>query len=45
VIGVVAGVVLLGEVLTVPIIIGAALALTGVVIVGRGRGIRVPAPT
>jgi drug/metabolite transporter (DMT)-like permease len=45
VIGVVAGVVLLGEVLTVPIIVGAALALAGVVIVGRGRGIRVPAPT
>jgi drug/metabolite transporter (DMT)-like permease len=45
VIGVIAGVVLLGEVLTVPIIIGAALALAGVVIVGRGRGIRVPAPT
>lgn|GEM_PF-1935050 len=45
VIGVIAGVVLLNEVLTVPIIIGAALALGGVVIVGLGRGIRVPAPT
>jgi len=45
VIGVIAGVVLLGEVLTVSILIGAALALVGVVIVGRSRGIRVAAPT
>ncbi len=37
VIGVIAGVVLLGEVLTVTIIIGAGLALTGVVVVGRVR--------
>jgi drug/metabolite transporter (DMT)-like permease len=45
VIGVVAGAALLGEVLSVPIVIGAALALSGVVIVGRGGRIRVPAPT
>ena len=43
VVGVVAGVVLLDEVLTVPIVIGAALALVGIVVVGRGR--RIPRPT
>lgn len=37
VVGVIAGVVLLDEVLTLPIIIGAALALVGIVVVGRGR--------
>ncbi len=37
VIGVIAGVVLLGEVLTVTIVIGAGLALVGVVAVGRVR--------
>ena len=37
VVGVVAGVLLLDEVLTLPIIVGASLALAGVVIVGRGR--------
>ncbi len=42
VVGVVAGVVLLNEVLTVPIIVGAALALVGIVVVGRGR--RSPRP-
>jgi drug/metabolite transporter (DMT)-like permease len=45
VVGVVAGVVLLDEVLTVQIIIGATLALAGIVIVGRGRRIRRPAKT
>jgi len=35
VVGVVAGVLLLGEVLTVPIVVGAGLALVGVVAVGR----------
>jgi drug/metabolite transporter (DMT)-like permease len=45
VVGVVAGVVLLDEVLTVPIVIGAALALAGIVIVGRGRRTRRPAMT
>ena len=45
VVGVVAGAVLLDEVLTVPIIIGAVLALTGIVIVGRGRRSRRPAKT
>ena len=42
VVGVVAGVVLLDEVLTIPIVIGAALALVGIVVVGRGR--RTPRP-
>ncbi len=37
VVGVVAGVVLLGEVLTVPIVIGAVLALVGVAVAGRTR--------
>ncbi|MEA3510718.1 MAG: DMT family transporter [Actinomycetota bacterium] len=37
VVGVVAGVILLDEVLTVPIIIGAALALVGVAVAGRSR--------
>ena len=37
VIGVVAGVVLLGEVLTVPIIVGAVFALVGVAVAGRAR--------
>lgn len=37
VVGVVAGVVLLDEVLTVAIVIGAVLALVGVILVGRGR--------
>lgn len=37
VIGVVAGVVLLDEVLTVPIVIGAVLALTGIAVAGRRR--------
>jgi drug/metabolite transporter (DMT)-like permease len=45
IVGVVAGVVLLDEVLTIPIAVGAALALTGVVVVGRGRGVRRPAKT
>jgi len=45
VIGVIAGVALLGEVLTATIAAGAALALVGVVIVGSTRGIRVTAPT
>lgn len=40
IVGVVAGVVLLDEVLTVPIVIGAILALVGVVLVGRGRRVR-----
>ncbi|MGB5167567.1 MAG: DMT family transporter [Acidimicrobiia bacterium] len=43
VVGVVAGVVLLGEVLTAPIVVGATLALVGIVIVGRGRRVRRPA--
>lgn len=38
VVGVVAGVVLLGEVLTVPILIGAAFALVGVAVAGQTRG-------
>ncbi len=42
IVGVVAGVVLLDEVLTIAIVIGAALALVGVVLVGRGR--RSPRP-
>ena len=42
VVGVVAGVVLLDEVLTIPLVIGAALALVGIVVVGRGR--RTPRP-
>lgn len=37
VVGVVAGVILLDEVLTVPIMIGAALALVGVAVAGRAR--------
>ena len=37
VVGVIAGVVLLDEVLTLPIVVGAALALVGIVVVGRGR--------
>lgn len=37
VVGVVAGVILLGEVLTVPIIIGAVLALVGVAVAGKTR--------
>ena len=37
VVGVVAGVVLLGEVLTMPIIIGAVFALVGVAVAGRSR--------
>jgi drug/metabolite transporter (DMT)-like permease len=37
VVGVVAGVILLDEVLTVPIMIGAALALVGVTVAGRAR--------
>jgi len=37
VVGVVAGVILLGEVLTVPIIIGAVFALVGVAVAGRTR--------
>jgi len=45
IIGVFAGVVLLGEILTMSIAIGAVLALTGVVFVGRARKVRVPAPT
>ena len=45
VVGVVAGVVLLDEVLTVPIVVGATLALVGIVIVGRGRRARRPAKT
>ncbi len=44
IVGVVAGVVLLDEVLTVPIVIGAMLALVGIVLVGRGRRTRRPAP-
>lgn len=40
VVGVVAGVLLLDEVLTLPIVVGASLALAGVVIVGRGRRVR-----
>ena len=40
VVGVVAGVVLLGEVLTVPIIIGAVFALIGVAVAGRSRPVR-----
>ena len=40
VVGVVAGVVLLGEVLTVPIIIGAVFALVGVAVAGRSRSVR-----
>ncbi|MGB9357840.1 MAG: DMT family transporter [Acidimicrobiia bacterium] len=43
VVGVVAGVVLLNEVLTLPIVVGAALALVGIVVVGRGR--RAPRPS
>ncbi|MEN8234582.1 MAG: DMT family transporter [Actinomycetota bacterium] len=43
VIGVVAGVVLLDEVLTLPIVIGAALAITGIVVAGRRSGVRRPA--
>ena len=42
VVGVVAGVLLLGEVLTVPIVVGAGLVLVGVVAVGRGRRSRGP---
>ena len=45
VVGVVAGVVLLDEVLTVPIVVGATLALAGIVMVGRGRRARRPAAT
>ena len=45
IVGVVAGVVLLDEVLTVPIVIGAVLALVGVVLVGRGRRVRRPVST
>ena len=45
VVGVVAGVLLLDEVLTLPIVVGASLALAGVVIVGRGRRIRRSART
>lgn len=45
VVGVVAGVVLLDEVLTVPIVVGATLALVGIVIVGRGRRVRGMAKT
>ena len=41
VVGVVAGVVLLGEVLTVPIIIGAIFALIGVAVAGRTQRSRV----
>jgi len=37
VVGVVAGVILLDEVLTIPIMIGAALALVGVAVAGRAR--------
>ncbi|MEN8113492.1 MAG: DMT family transporter [Actinomycetota bacterium] len=37
VIGVIAGVVLLGEVLTIPIVIGAALALSGIAVAGARR--------
>jgi drug/metabolite transporter (DMT)-like permease len=37
VIGVIAGVVLLGEVLTAPIVIGACLALVGIAVAGRRR--------
>lgn len=40
VVGVVAGVVLLGEVLTVPILIGAVFALVGVAVAGRVRSPR-----
>jgi drug/metabolite transporter (DMT)-like permease len=45
VVGVVAGVFLLDEVPTVPIIVGAVLASAGIVGVGRGRRIRRPAKT
>jgi len=45
IVGVVAGVVLLDEVLTVPIVNGAVLALVGVVLVGRGRRVRRPVST
>lgn len=45
IVGVVAGVVLLDEVLTIPIVIGAVLAVVGVVLVGGGRRIRRFTPT
>jgi len=44
VVGVTAGVVLLDEALTIPIIIGAVLALIGVAVAGKARQPRSPAP-
>jgi drug/metabolite transporter (DMT)-like permease len=44
IVDVIAGVVLLDEVLTVPIVVGAVLPLVGVVLVGRGRRVRSPTP-